>query len=96
MILLRASKEILLMELISAQEIKRRGITAVDQGLKSGPVHVLKSNKASYVVMSEEDYKEFMKDLAEARLAASEADIKAGRVHKGDASKLMAKLLEND
>jgi lysine 2,3-aminomutase len=33
-----------------------------------------------------------MTDLAEARLAASEADIKAGRVHRGSSATLMAEL----
>jgi len=82
-------------ELISAQEIKRRGISAVDKGLRSGPVHVLKNNRSTYVVMSEADYTELMKDLAEARLAASEADLKAGRTRKGTSEELMASLLED-
>ena len=30
------------MKTISAQEIKRRGISAVDEELKEGPVHVIK------------------------------------------------------
>ncbi|TAN37718.1 MAG: hypothetical protein EPN23_04165 [Verrucomicrobia bacterium] len=38
---------------------------------------------ARYVVMREADFELLMSDLAEARRAASEADLKAGRVRKG-------------
>ena len=44
------------MNSIPAQEIKRRGISALDELLKDGPVHVIKNNRPSYVVMSEDDY----------------------------------------
>jgi PHD/YefM family antitoxin component YafN of YafNO toxin-antitoxin module len=44
------------MNTIPAQEIKRRGISALDDLLKDGPVHVIKNNRPSYVVMSEDDY----------------------------------------
>lgn len=80
------------MNLIAAQEIKRRGIAAVDNLLDQGPVRVIKNNQPRYVVMSEVEYNSMMNDLAEARLAASEADLKAGRVRKGTAADLMAEL----
>lgn len=41
---------------ISAQELKRRGISAVDDALRSGPVHVIKHNRPSYVILSEAGY----------------------------------------
>lgn len=41
---------------ISAKEIKRRGISAVDEALSHGPVHVIQRNKPRYVILSEEDY----------------------------------------
>ena len=44
------------MNTISAQEIKRRGISALDELLKDGPVLVIKNNRPTYVVMSEKDY----------------------------------------
>jgi len=77
------------MSTIPVQEIKRRGMTVVDEALADGPVHLVKSNRAQYVVMSEQDYQELMNDLTEARLAASEADLKAGRVQRGGAKKLI-------
>lgn len=42
--------------IISAQELKRRGISAVDAALKKGPVHVIRRNRPSYVILSEEEY----------------------------------------
>ena len=42
--------------MISAQEIKRRGISAVDQALKKGPVHVIQRNRPRYVILSEESF----------------------------------------
>ncbi len=41
---------------ISAQEIKRRGISAVDRALEQGPVHVIQRNRPRYVILSEESY----------------------------------------
>jgi PHD/YefM family antitoxin component YafN of YafNO toxin-antitoxin module len=80
------------MNMIAVQEIKRRGMTAVDALLDRGPVQIVKNNKPRYVVMSELEFDAMMNDLAEARLAASEADLKAGRVRKGTAADLMAEL----
>lgn len=80
------------MNLLAVQEIKRRGMSAVDAGLSTGPVHLIKSNRPAYVVMSEQDYQEMMADLGEARLTASEADLTAGRVRRGDAAALMHEL----
>jgi PHD/YefM family antitoxin component YafN of YafNO toxin-antitoxin module len=80
------------MKMIAAQEIKRRGIAAVDGMLADGPVRILKNNRPRYVVIGEEDYEALMADLAEARLAASDADVKAGRVRRGTAADLMKEL----
>jgi PHD/YefM family antitoxin component YafN of YafNO toxin-antitoxin module len=80
------------MNMIAVQEIKRRGMTAVDALLDKGPGQIVKNNKPRYVVMSEPEFNTMMSDLAEARLAASEADLKSGRVRKGTAADLMAEL----
>lgn len=84
------------MNTIASQEIKRRGIGAVDKALAEGPVRILRGNRPRYVVLSDENYEELLSDLAEARLAASEADWKAGRVRRGTAKQLMAELLKAD
>lgn len=41
---------------ITAQELKRRGISAVDDALRRGPVHVIQRNRPRYVILSEEEY----------------------------------------
>jgi PHD/YefM family antitoxin component YafN of YafNO toxin-antitoxin module len=84
------------MSIVPVQEIKRRGISAVDEALKDGPVHLIKNNRAEYVIMAEKDYRELMKDLTEARLAASELDLKAGRVRRGNAEILMREILTDE
>ena len=73
------------MNTIAAQEIKGRGISAVDEKLNEGPVHVIKNNQPSYVVLTEERYRELVEREDEAYLARvkeSLEDYKAGRVEK--------------
>ena len=80
------------MNVIAAPEIKKRGIGAVDEYLRNGPVHVIKNNRHKYVILDEGEYQVMLHDLAEARLAASEADLQAGRFRKGTAKELLAEL----
>lgn len=83
------------MKAIAAQEIKRRGISAVDEALKQGPVYVIKSNRAQYVVLTEDRYQELLESENEAYLArvkTSLEDLKAGRVTRGTAKKLIKEL----
>jgi PHD/YefM family antitoxin component YafN of YafNO toxin-antitoxin module len=73
------------MNTIPSQDIKRRGISAVDDALKKGPVHVIKNNRPQYVVLSEEDYLALLdaqQDAYIARLRAAVEDVKAGRVQR--------------
>jgi PHD/YefM family antitoxin component YafN of YafNO toxin-antitoxin module len=70
---------------IAAQEIKRRGISAVDDLLDDGPVHIIKNNRPQYVIISEERYQEFVKSEDQsylARVKASLKDLKKGNVQK--------------
>jgi PHD/YefM family antitoxin component YafN of YafNO toxin-antitoxin module len=83
------------MNTIAAQDIKRRGISAVDEALKKGPVHVVKNNQPQYVVLSEKRYRELIEAEDEAyiaRVRASLADVKAGRVKRGTAEELIREL----
>jgi hypothetical protein len=68
----------------------------VDTALADGPVHLIKSNRAEYVVMSEMDYQQLMNDLAAARLAASDKDLHEVRIRQGDSKKLMKVLLSEE
>ena len=72
---------------IPAREIKRRGISAVDEQLEEGPVHVIKNDEPTYVVMTEAQYTELVEIYQEAYLAGiqeSLEDVKAGRVRRWD------------
>lgn len=79
---------------IPAQDIKRQGIGAVDKLIAHEPVHIIKNNYPQYVVMRETDYQSMMEDLALARIEASEADVSAGRIKRGNAADLMNELDE--
>lgn len=68
---------------IPAREIKRRGITAVDEALERGPVHVIKNDRPAYVIMTEMHYEELVEAYQEATIARvreSLEDVNAGRV----------------
>ena len=83
------------MNTIPAQDIKRKGISAVDEALEKGPVHVIKNNQPQYVVLSEVRYQELMEAHEEAyiaRVLASLEDVKAGRVKRGTAADLFKEL----
>jgi PHD/YefM family antitoxin component YafN of YafNO toxin-antitoxin module len=77
---------------IPAQDVKRRGIGAVDELLAREPVHIVKNNRPMYVVLREEDYQIMMEDLALARIEASDADLQVGRIRKGSTADLMKEL----
>ena len=77
-----------------AQDVKRRGIGAVDKLIAKEPVHIVKNNRPMYVVLREEDYQTMMEDLTLARIESSEADISASRIRKGNTAELMQELDE--
>lgn len=41
---------------LTVAEIKRRGMAAIEEGLRRGPVHIIKRNKLAAVVLSESEY----------------------------------------
>lgn len=80
---------------VSAQDIKRRGIGVVDEALKDGPVHVIKHNRPSYVIMDEEYYRELLEAQEEATIArvkASLEDVDEGRARSVTAQELIDEL----
>jgi PHD/YefM family antitoxin component YafN of YafNO toxin-antitoxin module len=79
---------------IPAQDVKRRGIGAVDAFLAREPVHIIKNNQPMYVVLKEEDYQTMMEDLALARVEASENDLRSGQFRKGTVADLLQELDE--
>ena len=44
------------MNTVTAAELKRRGMAAIEDGLRRGPVHIVKRNRPAAVVLSEDDY----------------------------------------
>jgi PHD/YefM family antitoxin component YafN of YafNO toxin-antitoxin module len=80
---------------IPAQEVKRRGISAVNDQLQNGPVWIISNNQPKYVVMYSEMFQAMEDELSALRVALSEADIRAGRYTRGSADQLMAELDED-
>ncbi|NZA27219.1 hypothetical protein H0E84_12585 [Luteimonas sp. SJ-92] len=52
---------------ITAAEIKRRGMAAIEEGLRRGPVRILKRNRAAAVVLTEEEYLRLTGEQPQAR-----------------------------
>jgi PHD/YefM family antitoxin component YafN of YafNO toxin-antitoxin module len=83
------------MNAIPAQEIKRRGIAAVDDLIEKGDLHIIRNNQPQYVVLSEVRYQELVVAEHEAhyaRIRASLEDIKEGRVKRGTPDDLIKAL----
>ena len=87
------------MNILPAQEIKRRGLAAIDSVIDHGPIHIFKNNMPHYVVITEEHYKNFL-ELEEAsyreRLKLSLQDVKAGKVHHFKNTDDLLKMIEKD
>jgi len=87
------------MNVVPAQEIKRRGIAAVDEALALGPVHIVKNNRPQYVVLTEERYSELLEaqeEAALARIKASLEDARAGRVTRHDNIEALMQHLDSE
>ena len=70
---------------IAVSEIEQRGLRAVDDLLRRGPVHVVGQGHPGYVVMTEALFDEWLDELNEAHVArvqAAMADVAAGHVHR--------------
>ena len=44
------------MNSLTVAELKRRGMAAIEDGLRHGPLHIVKRNKPAAVVISEDEY----------------------------------------
>ena len=83
------------MRTIAAREITRRGISAVDDDLKDGPVHVIRNDRPSYVILDEDQYRELIEaaeTAAIARIKAGLEDVQAGRARPITAQELIDEL----
>jgi len=77
-----------------AQEIKRRGMSALNADLKEGPVYVISGNKPKYVVLFAEDFKRMRHEAFVDKCREAEAEIRAGNCKRGTADDLMADIMD--
>jgi hypothetical protein len=69
------------MRTIPETDIEQRGLRAVDKQIREGPVHVLRDEQPTYIVMTEAHYAELVDAWHEAVLRGvqeAEAEIAAG------------------
>jgi PHD/YefM family antitoxin component YafN of YafNO toxin-antitoxin module len=87
------------MNIIPAQEIKRRGLAAVDDLIAKGDLHVIRNNQPQYVVLSEERYQELLRTEQEAyysRVRSALQDVKRGKVRSFKTADDLLKALDDD
>lgn len=80
---------------IPASEIRRRGLSVIDKALKRGPVHVLKDNEPTYVILAEAQYQELTKRYRRSyvnRIRQSLKDLKEDHTRKTTAQSLIDEL----
>lgn len=75
-----------------AQEIKRRGISALNESLMKGPVWVVSNNEPKYVVMFAEDYRRMEHDSFVNGCLASEEEYRRGLGSRTTADELMSEI----
>ena len=87
------------MNAIPAQEIKRRGIAAVDELIAKGDLYIIRNNQPQYVVLSQKCYEELLEAQEEAQVArirASLEDLKAGRVRRFASAEELIQALDRE
>ena len=87
------------MNTVAAQDIKRRGMKAVDEIIEEGPVHVIKNNRPQYVILSEELYNDLIEEHSAAyvaRVRASLEDVKEKRVRKFKNAEELLRAIEKE
>ncbi len=87
------------MNAVPAQEIKRRGIAAVDELIDKGDLHIIRNNQPQYVILSEERYAELIEAEEEAyvaRVRAALEDLKAGRVQRFASAEELLQALDSE
>ena len=85
------------MNVVAAQEIKRRGLAAIDDVIERGPVHIFKNNLPQYVIVTEERYQELLQTEEASyieRIKLSLQDVKKGNVHHFKNADDLLKMIE--
>ncbi|MBU4443821.1 hypothetical protein KJ656_01905 [bacterium] len=82
---------------INASEIKRRGISVVDELLRNQKsVPVIHRSKVKYIILEKKTYDAITTELEESvldRVLRSESDYQSERFHKGSAADLIADII---
>ena len=82
------------MNTIPAQDIKRRGLAAVDDAIGKGDLHVIRNNQPQYVVVSEERYQALIAAESAAYYAGVKESLKQVKAGKIRTFKNAAQLLK--
>ena len=77
-----------------AQEIKRRGMSALNEGLKDGPVYVVSGNKPKYVVMFADDFRRMRHEAFVRQCHEAMAEYRAGLGKKVSVAELMSDIMD--
>lgn len=80
---------------IPAQEIKRRGMSVLNEKLASGPVWVISNNTPKYVVLFADDFRRMRHEAFVAECLQSKAEYEAGNYKVGTAKELMADIMSS-
>jgi len=80
---------------IPAQEIKRRGMSVMNEKLASGPVWVISNNTPKYVVLFADDFRRMRHEAFVAETLQSKAEYRAGLGKRTTAKELMAKVMNS-
>ncbi len=79
-----------------AQVIKRRGMSALNEQLKDGPVWVIANNTPKYVVLFADDFKRMRHEAFVNGVMESDAEYRAGLFKSGTVEELMADIYADD
>ena len=79
-----------------AQVVKRRGMSALNEQLKDGPVWIIANNTPKYVVLFADDFKRMRHEAFVNGVLESEAEHRAGLAKTGTVEELMSDIFADD
>jgi PHD/YefM family antitoxin component YafN of YafNO toxin-antitoxin module len=80
------------MNSLTVSELKRRGMAAIEDGLRRGPVHIVKRNKLTAVVLSEVEYQALTRSQQIPGMTAAQwllGQVSSGRQSKAQIDKAL-------
>lgn len=75
------------MNILTVAELKRRGMGAIEDSLRLGPVHIVKRNRLAAVILTEEEYQKLVQGKAYAASGMSAVQWLLGQSAAGMKSK---------